>query len=95
MGSAAARMKGLRDSNKCSPVRRRYASWTCHRRYPGGTTQASLVSTSGSPFPIGFRIGSRNTRFRGLLSVHSRYGLHILADSARAVSSASVKSLPL
>jgi hypothetical protein len=50
---------------------------TCHR-HPGGFNRAySLVCLHCQrPSPCNSKVGSCNYFFRGLLSVHSRYGLH-------------------
>ena len=49
----------------------------CRRHYPGRTERTcSLVLPSRlRPSPTNWRVSSCITLFRGLLSVHSRYGL--------------------
>jgi hypothetical protein len=51
---------------------------TCHRQYPGAAT-GCLVCSLPQPYqPSPIRVPGRPTHrpFRGLLGVHSRYGLH-------------------
>ena len=61
---------------KASRVACRFFFHTCHRHYPGGTNRVmSLVTRPAAAFPIGRAGRLPYCAFRGLLSVHSRYGL--------------------
>jgi len=56
----------------------RFPLCTCHRQYPGAAT-GCLVCSLPQPYqPSPIRVPGRPTHrpFRGLLGVHSRYGLH-------------------
>ena len=60
-----------------SRVACRFLLHTCHRQYPGGTGRASSLTTRpAAAFPIGLAGRLPHWAFRGLLSVHSRYGLN-------------------
>ena len=50
----------------------------CRRQYPGGTSRCACRSLPGQwqPSPTYRRVGLPHSRFRGLLSVHSRCGPH-------------------
>ena len=66
---------------------------TCHPHYPGGPDQVhlSVASLSASAF-LEYRAGRRPLLyFRGLLKVHSRYGLPVCSQpkSCTSVSRAS------
>ena len=55
-----------------------FLSHACRRQYPGGTPQCSLslASPAMTAFPVLKPGRLPHHPFRGLLSVHSRYGLH-------------------
>jgi len=60
------------------PCSGRFPRHACHRHYPGGTdrSQSLLLLRSAAAFPA-MRSGRLpHCTFRGLLGVHSRYGLH-------------------
>jgi hypothetical protein len=70
---------------------------TCHRHYPGRSNEAcSLVPLHRlRPSLCNSQVGSCNCFFRGLLSVHSRYGLHARRVAMRpSTSKAPTASLP-
>ena len=60
------------------PVLRALSLCTCCRHYPGAASAAPtlLISTAVSAFPSMAAGSACTMAFRGLLSVHSRYGLH-------------------
>ena len=63
------------------PVLRALSLCTCCRHYPGAATGVTLRSfpQSCQPSPKGWSGRPAHRPFRGLLSVHSRYGLHTRA----------------
>ena len=79
------------------PVLRRISLYTCRRHYPGGTVGCALRSASPTTaaFPE-IQTGRLPHRpFRGLLSVHSRYGLHTRRVAVRPSTPEALRiSLP-
>ena len=77
---------------------------TCHRHYPGGTVEpvarasaprARACAPRRRPSLLFWQVGSRIDPFRGLLGVHSRYGLPARGIAKRPFpSKASAASLP-
>jgi len=63
------------------PVLPAFSLCTCHRYYPGAATGCLFRSLPQSyqPSPKGWSGRPAQRPFRGLLSVHSRYGLHTRA----------------
>jgi hypothetical protein len=75
--SRASGWERHRPTAGASRVACRFSLHTCHRQYPGGTGRASsLVTRPAAAFPIGPAGRLPHCAFRGLLGVHSRYGLH-------------------
>jgi hypothetical protein len=75
--SRASGWERHRPTAEASRVACRFPLHTCHRHYPGGTGRAlSLSARPAAAFPIGLPGRLPHCAFRGLLSVHSRYGLH-------------------
>src|SRR5207245_359418 len=63
-----------------SPVLRTLSLCTCCRHYPGAAAYSSLCFTQPyQPSPKGLSGRPAHRPFRGLLGVHSRYGLHTRA----------------
>ena len=76
--SRASGWERHRPTAGASRVACRFPFHTCHRPYPGGTGRAvSLVAQPAAAFPIGPVGRLPHCAFRGLLGVHSRYGLHV------------------
>ncbi len=66
-----------RPRNGVSRVASAFLLSACRRHYPGGTTGCfSLASPVTAAFPVYASGRLPHYPFRGLLSVHSRYGLH-------------------
>ena len=79
------------------PVLRRISLYTCRRHYPGGIVGCSRCSLPQRqrPSPKSRRVGSPHYLFRGLLSVHTRYGLHTRRVALRPSTPEALKiSLP-
>jgi hypothetical protein len=70
-------------------------SYTCRRHYPGGTPGCSRRSPSPetSAFPVIQSGQLPRYLFRGLLSVHSHYGLHTRQVAMRPSSPEALKIL--
>ncbi len=74
--SPSARWESRAPTGRASRVACRFPFPTCHRQYPGGTGRAmSLVARPAAAFPVGPAGRLPHCAFRGLLGVHSRYGL--------------------
>jgi hypothetical protein len=69
------------DHAKGFPVLRTLSLCTCCRHYPGAATGRPACSFTQpyQPSPIGLSGRPAHRPFRGLLGVHSRYGLHTRA----------------
>ena len=75
---------------------RSYFRTTCGRHYPDGTVGCCrCLARRHRPSPKLSRVGFCNIPFRGLLSVHSRFGLHVRSITQGDLSqSTSTNSLP-
>src|SRR5213079_1206056 len=72
----------IADRTLGSPVLRALSLCTCCRHYPGaaaGRTTPLIHSQPCQPSPKGLSGRPAHRPFRGLLGVHSRYGLHTRA----------------